>query len=184
MINKFLGEVKGIFNKITIIGLIISIIYFIVGLIYFSDSSTNSILLSILCGILIIGNGISSIYSYLKRKDIVLFNYNMIYGVIMINCGLLLFLFLSKYLKFILGSYLLICGIQKITYGLFLKKFHESSWTFTAFVGLLFMVIGIITYITNIANITSVTGICLLAYGIMNFISTLLLRKRSSYFIA
>ena len=183
MINKFLGEVKGVFNKITILEIVISIIYFILGLIYFSSSTTNSILLGIICGILIIGSAISSIYSYLKREDIVLFDYNMIYGILMIICGLLS-LFLRKYLKFILGSYLLICGIQKITYGLFLKKFHESSWAFTAFVGLLFIVIGIITYITNIANITSVTGICLLAYGIMNFISTLLLRKRSSYFIA
>ena len=183
MFNRLLGEVRGIFNIITIFDLIISLLFIMIGLVFFSNPNMSNIAVSIFTGLLLICNGISSIYAYLKRGGIVLYNNNLIYGIILILIGIIA-LFSGKILSIILGIYLLISGIQKINYGVFLKKFNESSWLITCGVGVLFIIIGIISFFTSGEFLVKVAGICILGYGLMNMIITILLRRRSSYFIA
>ena len=72
MFEKILGEAKGIFNIVTIIDFIISILYILVGLILFSSPDMSIVAASIFTGLLLIASSISSIYSYIKRGSIVL----------------------------------------------------------------------------------------------------------------
>ncbi len=183
MFEKLLGEAKGIFNIITIIDLVISILFVLMGLILFSSPNMSNIAASILCGFLLISNGASSIYSYIKRGSIDLFNTNLIFGIIFILIGVVA-LFSGKILSIILGIYLLVIGGQKIYYGILLKKFNESSWLITVVFGALLIIISIITFFTSGEFVVRVSGICILGFGIMNIIDTLLLRRRSKYFIA
>jgi len=183
MFEKLLGSVKGIFNRLTIIELIISCLFIILGIIFFSNPSMSNLVVSIITGILLISNGVSSIYTYLKRGTIVLYNNNLIYGIILIIVGIIS-MFVGKVLSIFLGIYLLIIGIQRINYGIFFKKYNESSWIITLVVGILFIIIALISFFTSSDNIVSVAGICTIGFGLMNFINILLLRKRSKYFIA
>lgn len=183
MFNKFLGEAKGIFNVITLIQFVSSLIYIVLGLIFFSNPDISNLVVSIITGIVLVGNGIVSIYSYIKRSNIDLFNNDLVFGIILIIVGILAMI-LGKSLQIILGIYFIISGAQKINYGVFLKKFNESSWLLILVVGIMFMVLGITAFFTSGEKIISVTGICLLGYGLMNLINVILLRKRSSYFIA
>ena len=182
MYSKLLGEVKGIFNIITIIELGISILFILVGLIFFSNPSMTNLAVSIITGLLLIGNGISSIFAFLKRGNIVLYNNNIIYGIILVVIGIFS-IFVGKVLSILLGIYLFVSGIQRINYGYFLKKFNESSWLMTFVIGILFIVIGIISFFTNGDTLVKVAGIVILGFGLINFINILLLRKRSQYFI-
>lgn len=183
MFDKLLGEVKGIFNIITIFELVISILFILVGLIFFSSPNMSNIAVSIFTGLVLIINGISSIYSYIKRGSIVLYNNNLIYGIILILLGIIS-MFVGKILSIFLGIYFIISGLQRINYGIFLKKFNESSWLLTLAVGILFIIIGIISFFTSGDAVVKVAGICTLGFGVMNLINIILLRRRSRYFIA
>ena len=183
MLGKFFGEVKGIFNMITICDMIISTLCVIFGIICFSIQSMNVILVTVVTGLILLGNGVSSIFSYLKRGGIVLFNYNLIFGILLSIVGIIA-MFLNYSLAIGLAVYLIIVGVQKIFYGIEFKKFNESSWLVTLATGVLLIVIAMILFFTSKDNIVVVTGITLLGYGILNFVNTILLRRRSNYFIA
>jgi len=183
MFDKLLGEVKGIFNIITIFELVISILFILVGLIFFSSPNMSNIAVSIFTGLVLIINGISSIYAYIKRGSIVLYNNNLIYGIILILLGIIS-MFVGKILSIFLGIYFIISGLQRINYGIFLKKFNESSWLLTLAVGILFIIIGIVSFFTSGDAVVKVAGICTLGFGVMNLINIILLRRRSRYFIA
>jgi len=183
MFDKLIGEAKGIFNIVTIIELIISILFIFTGLLFFTNTNYSNTLVSVITGIYLIIVGASSIYAFLKRGGIVLYNNNLIYGIILIILGILA-MYLGNILSIILGIYVLVLGVQKINYGIFLKKFNESSWLITLVVGVLLIVIAVITMFTSNDAVIKVTGICLFGVGLINFVNTILLRKRSRYFIA
>lgn len=181
MFTNFLGEVKGIYNRLTLIELGVSLIWLVIGIILITEPSMSNTIFSIILGTLFLARGISSLYSFIKREDIVLYNFNIFYGIIMILLGVLA-LILKNVLQVVLGLYFLISGIQKITYGLFLKRFGETSWLLTLVVGVLFIVIGIFSFFST--DIIQFSGICLVGYGIMDIANIILLRKRSRYYIA
>jgi uncharacterized membrane protein HdeD (DUF308 family) len=182
MIEKIIGKVKGFFNKVTIMDLIMSIIYVIVGIIFIIVSKINTTVLAIIMGLLLVANAIISIYSFIKNKDISLFKNNLIFGFILFVVGLLT-IFIRGYLAIVIGIYLIVVGIQKVNYGLILKQFNESSWLITLVMGIILVAIAGLTIFTNISNIVRVSSIYLIGYGIINFTSTILLRKRSQYFL-
>jgi len=182
MFERFFGEAKGIFNIITIVESIISILFIIIGLIFFTNPQVGNIVVSIIIGLLLISFGASSIFSYIKRNSIVLFNNNLIYGIILIIIGIVS-MYGGKVLSIIVAIYLIICGIQKANYGFYLKKYNESSWLITLAVGILFAIIGIISFFTNGESVVEVVGICILGFGLINLTSVVLLRRRSKYFI-
>lgn len=181
MFTNFLGEVKGIYNRLTLIELVISLIWLVIGIILITEPSMSNTIFSIIIGGLFLVRGISSLYSFIKRNDIVLYNFNIFYGSIMILLGILAFI-LKNTLQVVLGLYFLIRGIQKITYGLLLKKFGETSWLLTLVVGGLFLIIGIFSFFST--DIIQFSGICLVGYSIIDIANVLLLRKRSRYYIA
>lgn len=183
MFSKLLGEVRGIFNILTIIDLVISTLFIVFGIIFFSNQNMNITALSILTGLLLLGNGVFSIFSYLKRGTIVLYNNNLIYGIILGIVGIIS-MFVSVNLKVLLGLYLLVLGIQRINYGIFFKKYHESSWIVTLVIGILYIIMGLLAFFTSRDNVVNVSSICILGYGLINFVNVILLRRRSKYFIA
>ncbi len=183
MIEKVFGKAKGIFNIITIINLCMGLLSFLIGLIFFINSDLSDTLVSIFTGLILITNGIVSIISFIKRNGIELFNYNLIYGILLIIIGIIA-MFSNKILTIILGIYYIVSGIQKGNYALLLKKFQESSWLFVLVVGILFIALGVTAFFVHDSGIIEATGICLMGYGIINIINTILLRHRSEFFIA
>lgn len=183
MLEKIFGYAKGIFNIITICNLVIGLLCFLMGLLFSLNPNLSNVLVSIITGLLLIFNGILAIVSFVKRKGIELYNYNWIYGIILIIIGIVS-MFSGKSLSIILGIYYLAIGIQNGHYALLLKKFKESSWLFVLVTGILFIILGITAFFTNKDNVIVVSGICLMGYGLMNIIDTILLRHRSEYFIA
>ena len=180
---KFLGEAKGIFNIITFLVLGLSIIFIFFGYMFFASGDMNKTLASVLAGLLLIINGAASIYYHRKRNGIDLFNNNMFFGFLFIIIGAITMV-ASNILITLMGIYLIVGGLLKINYGLFLKKFNESSWFLILVTGILFIVLAIITFFTDKEASVSVCGIAFLGYGLINLISTILLRRRSKYFIA
>ena len=183
MLSKLFGEVKGIFNIITMAEMIDALVYVIIGLLFFLNPSLSFTLVAVLTGIVLIINGAISIYSYFKRDNIDLYNYNLIFGILLVGIGIAT-LFMDYLVAITLGIYLIVIGAQKLCYGLFLRKFDESSWLTIFIIGFLFFILGIVTIFTSPDAVVKVAGICLLGYGLINFVNTLLLRRRAQYFLS
>ena len=183
MISRLLGEVKGIFNAITIAEMVDALVYVIIGLLFFFNPTLSFTLVAVLTGIMLIVNGVISICSYFKRANIDLYNYNLIFGILLVVVGIST-LFMDYLIAITLGIYLIIIGAQKLCYGLLLRKFDESSWVTVFIIGFLFLILGIVTIFTSPDAVVKVTGICLLGYGLINFVNTLLLRRRAQYFLS
>lgn len=181
MFTRLLGEVTGIFNKITIMELLVSIIYIVLGLVFFIFPNLSNLLVSIITGVFLICTGGISLMAFFKRGGIELFNYNLMYGLIFIVIGIVAF-FLGNVLSIIIGIFLIIQGVQKVTYGLCLKKYNETSWLLTLVIGILYFVIALLAFFTN-GEIVKVVGVLLFGNGFINFINTILLRRRSKYFL-
>lgn len=183
MFSNFLGEVKGIFNVITLIDLVLALICILVGLLFFTGASASNALVSVITGFVLIANGASSIFAFFKRGRIDLYNNDLIFGGLLILLGVVA-MFSGKILSIILGIYFLVGGLQKISYSVFLKKFNESSWIVVLGMGIMIAILGIVTFFTDGEAVIKVTGICLLGYGIFNLINAILFRRRAKYFIA
>lgn len=181
MKSTILGEVKGIYNQLTLIEMLISLIWTVLGIILVSNESLSNTTFSILLGILAIISGISSLYMFLRRGSIVLYNFNIFFGILLILLGILSIV-VGKSLQIFLGIYFVFLALQKISYALFLHKFSESSWLITLIVGVLYLTMGIISMFSE--KIIAVCGIVLIGYGIINFVNVLLLRRRAKYYIA
>lgn len=182
MFYKLIGESKGIFNIITLMELILSICFIILGLLFFTEVTTSNIFLLTCLFLLFVSSGVISILSYFKRSTVVIYNNNLIYGIILILISIIT-CFLNKIIIIMLAIYLIINGIQKINYGLFLKKFHEKSWLITLVVGIIFIVIAFIDFFTNKEIMLTISGISLLGFGLINLVNIILLRKRSMCFL-
>lgn len=180
MYVKLLGEVNGIYNRLTLIDLFVSLLWVIVGLLLMTNPEMSNVIFSVTIGIIFILNSFNCLYSFFKRRDIILYNLNIIYGLVMLILGILSLIF-KNILQVMLGIYFLILGLQKLTYGLLLKKYSETSWLLTFVVGVLFITMGIISFFSE--NIIMISGVCLLGYGLINIVNVILLRKRSRYYI-
>jgi len=183
MLRKFFGEVKGIFNLVTLIDLGICAISILFGILFLAIFSIDNMLVTVLTALILIATGASSIISYLKKENIVLFNYNLFFGVGFIIIGIISFFF-KYYISIILGIYLIIVALQKISYGMLFKKFNEPSWLLNLMMGVTILIIAIVMFFTSVDNSIIVTGIGLLGYGLINVVHNLLLRRRSSSFLA
>jgi uncharacterized membrane protein HdeD (DUF308 family) len=150
--------------------------------IYANPEMANSTL-SFIVGFLFILFGLSSLFSFIKRGNIILFNNNLVYGVLLMLVGLFA-MFMGNVLNVLLGIYVGLLGIQRINYAIFLKKFNESSWLLTLVIGVLYIAVGVITVFTDSDALIKVSAICLISLGLLNFLHVSLLRKRSRYFIA
>ena len=181
MKSSFLGEVKGIYNRLTMLEMLISLLWIVLGIILVSNESLSNQAFSILLGIMCVVSGVFSLYMFFKRGSIVLYNFNIFYGFIMILLGILS-IAVGKSLQIFLGIYVIFLALQKITYALFLHKFGESSWLLTLIVAVLYLTMGIVSMFSE--KIIVVAGIVLIGYGLINLVNVLLLRKRAKYYIA
>ncbi len=183
MIEKIFGEVKGIFNTVTIIEIGLSIISVLLGLIFFTNTTMNHLMVAIITGVFLILYSVATLFSFFKKDELILFRYNAIFGGLELIVGILACA-LYKILPIMLGIFFIICCAQKVAYALCLKKYKESSWLLTLVSGLLIFALGIIVMFANGDGVISALGISYLGYGLLNIIDIVLLRKRSSYFLA
>ena len=70
MKEKILGEVKGVYNRITLIEFFVSFIWVIIGIILVSSPEGSNTFFSIMTGIIFLLTGFSSIYSFIKRAKL------------------------------------------------------------------------------------------------------------------
>ena len=170
MAKKIFGEVKGIFNTITLIEMIISVVFIILGVLFFVNPKLSEDLVSTATGVILIVAGLATIFSFLKRE--LLFRNNLVYGIILTLLGVAVLIF-KNVLLILLASYFVIDGVKRINYGLILRNFDESSWLINSTIGLLFIIVGIVSVLTKNGELIKAVGICLFFYGVINIVEVI-----------
>ncbi len=171
-------------NKKCNTSLFTSIIFVIVGLFLFIKPDTTISVISYIIGGTLISAGLYSSYKYFSAKDILsTFNFDLIYGVLMLIAGMFLIikpLALSSFFPIILGIWIIINSITKFEYALLLKRTKNSDWTYTCLLSLLTFIWGIVLLfnpLKTVLLVTQIIGIFIIVYAVLDIIDNFIIRK-------
>lgn len=166
-------------NKITT--LLSPILFFVLGIILFTNPDTVVKFISyILGGILILVGLYKCVNYYIHDKKLQVVNRNeMAFGITAIILGLL-FIFLANAIEFLIrvcfGVYMLFIGINKMLQTVYTTDRSTKFYSLIV-VGLIFIAGGMYTILD--ANLAlQIIGLFMIIYGILDFISYFLNRSK------
>lgn len=154
--------------------IIISIAFFILGIIIFIHPDMVVKFISYFVGGVLILVGIyKCVNYYIQNKRLKVVNRNeMAFGITAIILGIV-FIFLASaielLLRFIIGIYLILVGLNKLISTFYTTDRSKKFYSLIV-VGLVFLAAGI--YIIAVSNLAlSIIGLFMVLYGIIDFIS-------------
>lgn len=184
MAKGFKNSVENVYNKMMIYNILIAVITVIIGLVLFFLPNTSNKIVGVIIGIIFLLSGLNSIYKYFHRDGAKLYSLNIFFGILYTILGVVIILYPFTVVEFVticLGLYIVINSASKINYALWLKKGNEDSWLITLATGILLLVIGLLVIFNPFATLTltKLAGVFLIITGILDFMDTILFKKRS-----
>lgn len=161
--------------------LIVSILFFIVGALLFSNSAGVVKFITYIVGALFIIIGLSKIISYygMSKKLGISNNTDMVIGIVSIVVGIVI-IFCSSAIEFIIrlvmGGWILYSGIIKLIYSFSLKELNATSWVYVLAFSLLMIICGLYIILKNNLVFTTI-GLFLMVYSIIEIIQYIILPK-------
>ena len=161
------------FKKVSIVSIITSIAFGILGLIIlFNPDETISFFSLTLCIIIMI-SGIAKLISYIAlRKNSDLSNFDLIYGIIAIVISIIMLANIGAFLtiiRVIIGIWIAYTGVMKLIYALNLKNIGVTSWLAILIMSILTIFAGIYISIDS-SILIMVFGALIVAYAIIDII--------------
>lgn len=174
------------FKKVSIVSIITSIAFGILGLIIlFNPDETISFFSLTLCIIIMI-SGIAKLISYIAlRKNSDLSNFDLIYGIIAIIISIIMLANIDAFLtiiRVILGIWIAYTGVMKLIYALNLKNLGVTSWFAVLIMSILTIFAGIYISI-NSSILIMVFGALIVAYAIIDIIEQVIFMINVNKFI-
>ena len=174
------------FKKVSIVSIITSIAFGILGLIIlFNPDETISFFSLTLCIIIMI-SGIAKLISYIAlRKNSDLSNFDLIYGIIAIIISIIMLANIDAFLtiiRVILGIWIAYTGVMKLIYALNLKNIGVTSWFAVLIMSILTIFAGIYISI-NSSILIMVFGALIVAYAIIDIIEQVIFMINVNKFI-
>ena len=160
-------------NKITVNNLIYSILFFVFGIILLTSTENLISIASKVIGSILVIIGIVKliVYIYMKGK---LGNYKLselILGIIIVGCGVLLILYsdaLSFAIRTIVGMWILFSGINKIILALTIKAVDKTGFKVYLTTSIIMILLGILL-ITGLFD--KVIGLFIIGYSIAEIVN-------------
>lgn len=160
-------------NKITVNNLIYSIIFFAFGIILLTSTENLISIASKVIGSILVIIGVVKliVYIYMKGK---LGSYKLtelVLGLIIVGCGILLILYsdaLSFAIRIIVGMWILFSGINKIILALTIKSVDKTGFKVYLITSLIMILLGILL-ITGLFD--KVIGLFIIGYSIAEIVN-------------
>lgn len=186
--KRLLTNVDRLFSKIMWMDIALSICLTIVGLVFLVYPDVSLTVIGIVFGLLIIIMGCVLIYTYLKRREISLFRFNLIYGILGIILGILTLInpfTFTQVITVFIGIWILYMAVIKIDFAIRLKLLEEKSWLFLVLSALLEIFMSILIFINPFSNliITEIAGAYFVLCGILNCTDAVLTKNRAIDFL-
>lgn len=172
-------------NKITVNNLIYSILFFVFGIILLTSTENLISIASKVIGsvLVIIGMVKLIVYIYMKGK---LGNYKLtelILGILIVSCGVLLILYstaLSFAIRIIFGMWILFSGINKIILALTIKTMDKIGFKVYLITSMVMILLGILL-ITGLFD--KIIGLFIIGYSIAEIVNYIYFISRGKYTI-
>ena len=183
--RRLLSDIGRLFEKLMWTEVVISLAIIIIGVICLLHPEISVQAVGVLFGLGIIAFGIFNLRCYKKAREIPLFRFHLIYGIIAIILGVITVLnpfIFSKAITLFLGLWLIYIALVKIDLALRLKILSERSWLILLVAAALEIFMSILIFINPFSHlvITQVVGTYLVLCGVLN-ISNIILAKNRAY---
>ena len=158
----------------------ISILFFILGAILFTNPNGVVKFITYIFGGIFLFAGIYKLFIYYRsKKKNIAHNGDMIYGVVAIIIGIVLMVSTSAIetvIRFVMGAWILYTGITKLTFSLQLKNNKIDAYKVTFVVAIIMIFFGL--YIILKTNLVfSAIGLCIMIYSALEIIQYILCAK-------
>ena len=186
--KRLMTDIDRLFSKIMWMDIALSICLTVVGLIFLVYPDVSVTVIGIIFGLLITILGGVLIYTYLKRREIPLFKFNLIYGILGVILGILTIISpftFTQVITIFIGIWILYMAIIKIDFAIRLKLLEERSWLFLLMSALLEIFMSILIFINPFSNliITEIAGAYFVLCGILNCTDAVLTKNRAIDFL-
>lgn len=186
--KRLMTDIDRLFSKIMWMDIALSICLTLVGLIFLVYPDVSVTVIGIIFGLLITILGGVLIYTYLKRREIPLFRFNLIYGILGVILGILTIISpftFTQVITIFIGIWILYMAIIKIDFAIRLKLLEERSWLFLLMSALLEIFMSILIFINPFSNliITEIAGAYFVLCGILNCTDAVLTKNRAIDFL-
>lgn len=186
--KRLMTDIDRLFSKIMWMDIALSICLTLVGLIFLVYPDVSVTLIGIIFGLLITILGGVLIYTYLKRREIPLFRFNLIYGILGVILGILTIISpftFTQVITIFIGIWILYMAVIKIDFAIRLKLLEERSWVFLLMSALLEIFMSILIFINPFSNliITEIAGAYFVLCGILNCTDVVLTKNRAIDFL-
>lgn len=186
--KRLMTDIDRLFSKIMWMDIALSICLTLVGLIFLVYPDVSVTVIGVIFGLLITILGGVLIYTYLKRREIPLFRFNLIYGILGIILGILTIISpftFTQVITIFIGIWILYMAIIKIDFAIRLKLLEERSWLFLLVSALLEIFMSILIFINPFSNliITEIAGAYFVLCGILNCTDAVLTKNRAIDFL-
>ncbi len=186
--KRLMTDIDRLFSKIMWMDIALSICLTLVGLIFLVYPDVSVTVIGVIFGLLITVLGGVLIYTYLKRREIPLFRFNLIYGILGVILGILTIISpftFTQVITIFIGIWILYMAIIKIDFAIRLKLLEERSWLFLLMSALLEIFMSILIFINPFSNliITEIAGAYFVLCGILNCTDAVLTKNRAIDFL-
>ncbi len=186
--KRLMTDIDRLFSKIMWMDIALSICLTLVGLIFLVYPDVSVTVIGVIFGLLITILGGVLIYTYLKRREIPLFRFNLIYGILGVILGILTIISpftFTQVITIFIGIWILYMAVIKIDFAIRLKLLEERSWLFLLVSALLEIFMSILIFINPFSNliITEIAGAYFVLCGILNCTDAVLTKNRAIDFL-
>lgn len=186
--KRLMTDIDRLFSKIMWMDIALSICLTLVGLIFLVYPDVSVTVIGVIFGLLITVLGGVLIYTYLKRREIPLFRFNLIYGILGVILGIITIISpftFTQVITIFIGIWILYMAVIKIDFAIRLKLLEERSWLFLLVSALLEIFMSILIFINPFSNliITEIAGAYFVLCGILNCTDAVLTKNRAIDFL-
>lgn len=166
------------------LSLVMSIIFIVIGLFLFIRPDTTIVTISYILGGFLLILGVISIIKYFRNDyGINPFDFDLVYGVLVILAGLFLIFSpkaLATIFPVILGIWIIINAVTKFQYFLILKALGKEDWKYTLIISILTLAWGVVLLINPLKTVlvvTQVIGVFIIIYAVLDLIDNFVLKR-------
>ena len=164
--------------------IVTSTILVILGMLLFFKSEATIITIAYIIGAILIAIGAVAIITFIKNTNNVEKNQlDIVYGVVTIIMGVLVVSTpeaIASIIPIIIGIGIVISSATKLQYSFELKSCNNPQWKATMIVSIISTICGIILLFNPFKGavvITQVVAIFIIVYGLLDIISTIIIKK-------
>ena len=164
--------------------IVTSTILVILGMLLFFKSEATIITIAYIIGAILIALGAVAIITFIKNTNNVEKNQlDIVYGVVTIIMGVLVVSTpeaIASIIPIIIGIGIVISSATKLQYSFELKSCNNPQWKATMIVSIISTICGIIWLVNPFKGavvITQVVAIFIIVYGLLDIISTIIIKK-------